>query len=126
MVDKIEDLLDGEDSHLTEEERKDLEDLRDQLEDAIDQVEEVERLEEDLRRLPEDLHDATAEEQRDILDRYSQLSERQKEMMDPALRERVEALSVYTGDATAPLGWGLLAALGALVLTAAGKRRREG
>ena len=125
MVDKIEDLLDEEDSHLTEEERKELEDLVDQLEDAIGEVEEVERLEEDVRQLPEDLRDATSEEQKDILDRYSQLSEHQKEMMDPALRERIEALVVYTGDASSPLGWGLLAALGGLVMAVAGKRRRE-
>ena len=97
VVDKIEDLLDEEDSHLAEEERKELEDLVDQLEDAIGEVEEVEQLEEDVRQLPEDLRDATSEEQKDILDRYSQLSEHQKEMMDPALRERIEALVVYTG-----------------------------
>lgn len=125
VVDKIEDLLDEEDSHLTEEERKELEDLVDQLEDAIGEVEEVEQLEEDVRQLPEDLRDATSEEQKDILDRYSQLSEHQKEMMDPALRERIEALVVYTGDASSPLGWGLLAALGGLVMAVAGKRRRE-
>lgn len=126
VVDQIKDLIDKEGDHLGDSQREELEDLRDQLEEAIEQVEEVEALEEAVRQLPDDLSQADPDALADLRERYSQLNDRQREMMDPQLKAKLlGGNTADTGDHAAPVLWGLLAAGSALALAAAHKRRHD-